>query len=40
MEKEPILGDQVREKRKIYRFKSGASYEGEWIGYKRDGFGI
>lgn len=29
-----------REKREPYVFKSGAVYEGEWIGHTRDGFGI
>jgi len=31
--------NQRREKRSPYRYKSGAIYEGEWIGGFRDGFG-
>lgn len=27
----------TREKRPLFVFKSGATYEGEWIGNKRDG---
>jgi hypothetical protein len=30
----------VREKRPAYTFKSGAIYTGEWVGNKRDGFGV
>lgn len=29
-----------REKRNIYTFKTGATYEGEWIGGFRDGYGV
>jgi len=29
-----------REKGPIYRFQSGAVYEGEWFGSMRDGYGI
>lgn len=29
----------VRETRPKYTFKSGATYEGEWVGNKRDGRG-
>jgi hypothetical protein len=29
-----------REKRQIYTFKTNATYEGEWIGGFRDGYGI
>ena len=28
------------EKREAFTFKSGAVYEGEWIGHVRDGSGI
>jgi hypothetical protein len=30
----------VREKRPPFKFKSGANYEGEWVGIKRDGYGV
>jgi hypothetical protein len=30
----------TREKRPPYTFKSGAIYDGEWLGNMRDGFGI
>jgi hypothetical protein len=30
----------AREKRPIFKFKSGAMYEGEWVGLKRDGYGV
>lgn len=29
-----------REKRPKHIFKSGAIYEGEWIGNMRDGYGV
>jgi len=29
-----------RETREAYVFKSGAVYEGEWIGHVRDGYGV
>jgi hypothetical protein len=29
-----------REKRGTYQFKTGATFDGEWIGGFRDGFGI
>ena len=29
-----------REKRSVYPFKTGATYEGEWIGGFRDGYGV
>jgi len=29
-----------RERRPTYRFKTGAMYDGEWIGGFRDGYGI
>ena len=32
--------NQIVEKRPIYKFKSGATYEGEWKGNERHGFGI
>lgn len=28
-----------RERKKPYRFPSGAVYEGEWVGNMRDGYG-
>jgi len=28
-----------REKRTVYTFKTGATYDGEWVGGFRDGFG-
>ncbi len=33
------LMDQLREKRPSHTFESGATYEGEWIGNNRSGFG-
>lgn len=32
--------NENREKLPKYEFKSGATYEGEWLGNKRDGKGI
>ena len=29
-----------REKRESYAYKSGAVYEGEWVGHVRDGAGM
>ena len=29
-----------REKRPPFKFKSGAVYDGEWVGNMRDGYGI
>ena len=29
-----------REKRPTYTFKTGATYDGEWIGGFRDGYGV
>ena len=29
-----------REKRGTYQFKTGATYDGEWIGGFRDGYGV
>lgn len=29
----------VREKREPFKFKSGAVYDGEWLGVQRDGLG-
>ena len=29
-----------REKRETYEFKTGATYDGEWIGGFRDGYGF
>ena len=29
-----------RQKKTVYTFHSGATYEGEWIGGMRDGFGV
>jgi hypothetical protein len=29
----------VPEKRQLYKFKSGASYKGEWVGNARHGYG-
>jgi len=34
------LKKKPREKREPYVFKSGAVYEGEWVGHVRDGKGI
>jgi len=31
---------QLREKKPLFTFKSGATYEGEWLGGNRDGFGV
>ncbi|CAD8159237.1 unnamed protein product [Paramecium pentaurelia] len=31
---------QSREKRPLFVFKNGATYEGEWVGNKRDGKGV
>ena len=30
----------IRERRDLYTFRTGATYEGEWIGGFRDGFGV
>jgi hypothetical protein len=40
MEGEGTFNPGPREKRPPHTFKSGAIYEGEWIGNMRDGFGI
>lgn len=29
-----------REKREAYTFKSGSTYEGEWLQNLRDGYGV
>ena len=29
-----------REKRPIYTYKTGGTYEGEWLGGIRDGYGV
>lgn len=34
-----MSGNLKREKREPYTFKSGAIYEGEWVGNQRDGYG-
>jgi hypothetical protein len=35
-----VLNEKELEELKGITFKSGAVYEGEWIGHVRDGFGI
>jgi len=30
----------VKEKRPVFTFKSGAVYDGEWIGDRREGYGV
>ena len=32
--------DAKREKRPLYTYKTGATYDGEWIGGFRDGYGV
>lgn len=29
-----------REKKPLFKYKSGSTYEGEWVGGFRDGYGI
>ena len=36
----PFDNSLKREKRPLYSFKSGATYEGEWRGKFRDGHGV
>lgn len=41
--KEPVLhlnNNTGKERRPPYRYSTGGVYEGEWIGNKREGFGI
>lgn len=33
-------GSKIRETRPPFKYKSGAVYEGEWVGSARDGMGI
>jgi len=33
-------GSKIRETRPPFKYKSGAVYDGEWIGSARDGIGI
>lgn len=30
----------IREKRSPYRYKNNSIYDGEWIGNKKDGYGV
>ena len=39
LSKEKFDPDQPRERRNKHSYKSGATYEGEWRGGFRDGFG-
>mmetsp|Transcript_40409 Transcript_40409/g.35867 ORF Transcript_40409/g.35867 Transcript_40409/m.35867 type:complete len:84 (-) Transcript_40409:867-1118(-) len=39
MPEEKYSKRNYREKRPIYKFPSGATYEGEWIGSFKDGIG-
>ena len=44
--RETISGTRIydpnakRERRPLYSFKTGATYEGEWVGGFRDGYGV
>ncbi len=40
IEEGDFVNSTTREKRPPKTFKSGAIYEGEWIGVLRDGYGI
>ena len=37
MSKKPYNPNARREKRPLFRYKTGATYEGEWVGGFRDG---
>lgn len=35
-----MKGKKEREKRFLFEFNDGSKYIGEWIGNKRDGYGV